>query len=119
LSALQGPFVELHALRHAVAFELALDPQEDLGVDRLRAGIAAPQPPGHRGEQEQRVGEMISSAGQVDEVLRVQHQAEDVEAPPPGRTARPGGRSTAARAAVEQELREPTPAPSASLANSR
>ena len=47
--------VELHA-RDAVALELALDPHEDLGVDRLRAGIAAPQPPGHRGEQEQRVG---------------------------------------------------------------
>jgi hypothetical protein len=40
----QGPFVELHAL-HAVAFDLALDPHEDLGVDRLRAGVAAPQRP--------------------------------------------------------------------------
>ena len=53
LSRDHGARVELHA-RAAVAFDLALDPQEDLGVDGLRAGVAAPQAPGDRGEQEQR-----------------------------------------------------------------
>ena len=64
----------------AVAFDLALDPQEDLGVDGLRAGKAAPQAPGHGGEQEQRQRADHQQAGEVDEVLRVQHQPEDVEA---------------------------------------
>jgi len=40
----------------AVAFGDALQPQEDFGIDGLRAAKAAPQPPGHGGEQEQRQG---------------------------------------------------------------
>src|SRR5204862_7805892 len=46
--------VELDA-RLAIAFEAALDPHEDLGVDRLRAGEAAPEAPGDGGEEEQAV----------------------------------------------------------------
>jgi hypothetical protein len=75
-----GAFVELHAAL-AVALEVALDPHEDLGVHRLRAGVAAPQAARHGGEQEQRVGADHQQRRQVDQVLRVQHQAEDVEAP--------------------------------------
>jgi hypothetical protein len=65
----------------AVAFDLALDPQEHLGVHRLRAGEAAPQPSRHGGEQEQRQRADHQQPRQVDEVLRIQHVAEDVEAP--------------------------------------
>ncbi|MNJ01451.1 hypothetical protein D3C73_1610880 [compost metagenome] len=39
--------------RAAVAFDALLHPQEHLGVDGLRAGVAAPQAPGHGGEEEQ------------------------------------------------------------------
>jgi hypothetical protein len=74
-----GRFLQLLALRLAAA-EALLDPQEHRGVDGLRAGVAAPQSPGHRGEEEQRVGADDQQCGQVDEVLRVQHQAEQVEA---------------------------------------
>ena len=53
--------VEPHA-RVAVALDHALDPHEDLGVDGLRAGVAAPQAPGHRGEEEERrAPQMMSS----------------------------------------------------------
>ena len=44
--------VEAHA-RAAVAFDLALYPHEDLGVDRLRAGKAAPDATEDSREQEQ------------------------------------------------------------------
>ena len=71
--------VALHA-RGPVALDAALHPHEDLAVDGLRAGVAAPQPPGDRGEQEQRVGADDEQRGEVDEVLRVQHQPEKVEA---------------------------------------
>ncbi len=70
--------VEAHA-RQALALDLALDPQEDLGVDGLRAGVAAPQAAGDRGEQEQRVGGDDQQHRQVDHVLRPEHQPEDVE----------------------------------------
>ena len=72
--------VELHPLG-AIALEAVLEPQEDLGVDRLRTGVAAPQSPTHRGEQEQPVGGDDQQSGQVDQVLRIQHQTEQVEAP--------------------------------------
>jgi hypothetical protein len=62
--------VELHA-RVAVAFDLAFHPHEDLGVHGLRAGVAAPQPPGHGGEEEQRIGAEQQQRREVDEVLRV------------------------------------------------
>ncbi len=65
--------------RDAVALDLALDPQEDLGVDRLRTGIAAEQPSGDRGEQEQRQRRDHQQYRQVDHVLRPQHQAEQIE----------------------------------------
>ena len=64
---------------HAVAFDLALDPHEDLGVDGLRTGVAAEQPAGHGGEQEQRQRRDHQQHRQVDHVLRPQHQAEQVE----------------------------------------
>ena len=75
-----GVAVEPHA-RAAVAFDLVLDPHEDLGVDRLRAGVAAPQAPRHGGEEEQRQRADHQQPRQVDQVLRIQHQTEDVEAP--------------------------------------
>jgi len=49
----------------------------------LRAGVAAPQAPGHRRKEEQRQRGDHQNAGEVDEVLRVQHQPEDVEAAHP------------------------------------
>src|SRR5574343_902291 len=72
-------FVELHALG-AIAFDHALKPHGDLGVHRLRAGVAAPQTPCHRGEQEQRVCRDHQQRRQVDQVLRIEDQSENVEA---------------------------------------
>ena len=70
--------IEAHA-RLPLAFDLALDPQEDFRVDRLRARVAAPQPAGHGGEQKQRQRRQDQQHGQVDDVLRPEHDAEDVE----------------------------------------
>src|SRR5262249_21762667 len=70
--------VEPHA-RGALALDLALDPQEQLGVYRLRTGIAAPQAPGDRGKQEQRQRRDDQQHREVDDVLRPEHPAEDVE----------------------------------------
>ncbi len=75
-----GPVVEPQA-RAAVALHLVLDPHEHLGVHRLRAGEPAPETARHRGEQEQRQRRDDEQARQVDEILRIQHQAEEVEAP--------------------------------------
>ena len=76
----QGLRVEADACA-AIAFQLAFDPEEDFGVDRLRAGVAAPQPPGHGGEKEQGQSRQHQQGREVDEILRLQHQAEDVELP--------------------------------------
>ena len=79
LFAPHGALVQPHA-GDAVAFDAALDPHEDLGVDGLRAGVAAPQAPGHGGEEEQRQRRQHQQRRQEDQVLRIQHQAQDVEA---------------------------------------
>ena len=71
--------VQPHA-QGAVTLDLALDPHEYLAVHRLRTGVAAPQPPGDCGEEEQGQGRNHEQAREVDEVLRVEHQPEDVEA---------------------------------------
>ena len=71
--------VQAHA-RDAVAFDAALDPHEDLGVHGLRAGVAAPQAPGDGGEEEQRQRRQHQQRRQEDQVLRIEHQAQDVEA---------------------------------------
>jgi len=71
-------FVQADA-RNAVAFDAALDPHEDFGIDRLRAGIAAEQPTGDGREQEQRQRADHQQHGQVHHVLRPQHQPEQVE----------------------------------------
>ena len=64
----------------AVTFHLVFDPHKQLGVHRLGAGEATPQPPGDGGEEEQRQRADHQQAGEVNEVLRVQHQPEQVEA---------------------------------------
>ena len=63
----------------AVAFQLGLDPHEDLGVDRLRTGVAAPDPPGHGRDEEEGEGTEDQQARQIDEVLRPEHGPEEVE----------------------------------------
>src|SRR5208283_2892192 len=65
--------------RQAIAFDLALDPGEDFRVHRLRTGVAAPQPAGDRGEEEERQGAQDQQHAQVDDVLRPEDEAEDVE----------------------------------------
>jgi hypothetical protein len=70
--------IELEA-RAAVTLGHALHPQEGLGPHRLRAGVPAPQPPGDRGEEEQRQRRDDQQPGQEDEILRPEHQVEDEE----------------------------------------
>jgi hypothetical protein len=63
----------------ALAFDLLLDPREDFRINGLRAGIAAEQAAADRCEQEQRIGGNDQQDGQVEHILRPEHQAEDVE----------------------------------------
>jgi hypothetical protein len=63
----------------AVAFEVVLDPHEHLGPHRLRTGIAAPQPAGEGGEEEQRKTSDRQQHRQEHEVLRPEIQPEHVE----------------------------------------
>ena len=60
-------FVELHALV-AVAFDEMVDPQHDFGIDRLRAGIAAPQASGHGCPPEEAERADNQQQGEVDQV---------------------------------------------------
>src|SRR5690606_34347638 len=52
LAETPGRFIKPDA-GQAIAFDLALDPHENLGVDRLRTRISAEKPPGHGGEKKQ------------------------------------------------------------------
>jgi hypothetical protein len=74
-----GQGVQPHA-GAAVPFDAALDPEEQLGVDGLRAAVATPHTTGHRGEEEQRQRADDQQHRQVDEVLRLQHQTQHIEA---------------------------------------
>jgi len=78
LAGIERRLVELDA-GVAVAFDPVLDPHEQLGVHRLRAGVAAEQPPGDGGDEEQRVGGNDEEGGQVDDILRPEHGAENIE----------------------------------------
>ncbi len=65
----------------SVALDLALDPHENFGVHRLRAGIAAKQSPSDGREQKQTVGRDDQQQSEEDHVLRPQNHAEEVELP--------------------------------------
>ncbi len=85
LGGLDAELAGIHRLRielfllHAVALDLALDPQEHLGPYRLRTGVAAPDAPEQRGHEEQGESGDDQQGCQVDEVLRPQRDEEDVE----------------------------------------
>ena len=68
-------------VRRAVTLGALFYPQKDFGVNGLRAGVAAPQAPGHGRKQKQRQRRDHQQTGEVDEVLRVQHQVKNVKAP--------------------------------------
>jgi hypothetical protein len=70
--------VELHS-RRTFALDLAFDPHQYLGVDRLRTGVAAEESPAHGGDQEQSIGGNHQQNRQIDDVLRPEDQAENVE----------------------------------------
>ena len=75
--------VEPHA-GVAVALEQALDDDVEVGPDRLRAGVAAPEPAEQGGGQEQGQGRHHQQAGDEIDLLRPQLDEEEVE-PPAGR----------------------------------
>jgi hypothetical protein len=78
LAGRQARFVQPHA-RRSIPFNLFFDPEEYLGVDRLRTGVTAPQATCNGREQKQGQRRNHQQAGQVDEILRIEDQAEDVE----------------------------------------
>ena len=71
--------VELHA-GVAVALDQPLDPDEEVGPDRLRAGIAAPGAADGGGDEEQPEPGHDQQAGDVIEFLRPDLDEEEVEA---------------------------------------
>ena len=73
LACAEGGLIEFHP-RGAIALDHPLHPHEHFGVDRLRAGIAAPQSSGHCGEEKKRKGRDNQEPCQVDEVLGIQDQ---------------------------------------------
>ena len=72
------PLVELHACR-AIPLNLVLDPHEDFGIHRLRAGVTAEQAAGNGGEQEQRIGRDDQQQREIENILRPQDQAKQIE----------------------------------------
>ncbi len=65
----------------AVAFDEALDREEQIGPHRLRAEIAAPDAPGDGVHQEQADGGEDQQAGEVVDLLRPDLDGEEIEAP--------------------------------------
>ena len=64
----------------AIAFDLALDPDKNLGINGLRTGETAPQTPCDRRKQEKRQRADDEKTAQINEILRVKHQPEQVKA---------------------------------------
>ena len=63
----------------AVAFDLGLDPHEQIGPDRLRAGVAAPDAACQAGNQEQPNRAHDQQACQVVNILRPEFEVEEIE----------------------------------------
>ena len=63
----------------AVAFDQVVDPKHDFGVNRLRAGIAAPQASGNRRPPKQSEGANHQQQGKVNQVAHTQRQPENEE----------------------------------------
>src|SRR5574343_106096 len=74
----QRPLVQLHACR-TIALDLVLHPHEYFGIDGLRTRIAAEQATGNSREQEQGVSGNDQQQGQVENILRPQDQAKQIE----------------------------------------
>ena len=70
--------VQTHA-GTARTFDVPLDPHEDFGIDRLRAGKAAPDPAGNCRNQKQQERTDDQQTRQIDEILRPQHDTEKIE----------------------------------------
>ena len=56
-----------------------VDPQHDFGIDRLRAGIAAPQASGHGCPPEEAERADNQQQGEIDQVCHAEGEAEDEE----------------------------------------
>ena len=78
LSGRQRFFIETDA-GNAVAFDLALDPHEDFGVDGLWTGIAAKQPACDRRKKEKPQRRDNQQQREEDHILRPENHAEDVK----------------------------------------
>ena len=65
----------------AVAFNQVVDPQHDFGVNRLRAGITAPQTSGNRRPPKQPEGANHQQQRKVNQVTHAQRQPENEEMP--------------------------------------
>ncbi len=65
--------------RAPVALDQVLDIDEEIGPDRLRAGIAAPQPAEQRRHEEERHGRENKQAGDVIDLLRPDLDEEEIE----------------------------------------
>ncbi len=78
LGARHGRGVEAHA-GVAVALDLALHPQEQVGPNRLRAGEAAPHAAVERGDGEQADGAEDQRAGEEIHLLRPELEPEEVK----------------------------------------
>ena len=77
-----GPGHLVHAdARGAVALEETLHGDEEIGPDRLRAGVAAPHAPGQGGDQEQSDGRQDQQPGEVVDLLRPDLDEEEIEPP--------------------------------------
>ena len=70
--------IHFDALR-AIAFDLALDPEEHFGPQGLWAGVTAPQPAGQGGEEEESHRGQNQQDGGIDEILRVERHPQDME----------------------------------------
>ena len=75
-----GMLVEAEPLI-AVALPEALDRDHQVGPHRLRAGVAAPDAAGDRGDEEQRQRREHQQAGDEVEFLRPDLEEEEIEAP--------------------------------------
>jgi len=78
LAGIERCLIELDA-GIAVAFDPVFDPHEQLGIDRLRAGVTAEQAAGNRRYQEQRIGGNNEQGGQVNDILWPEDGTENVE----------------------------------------
>jgi hypothetical protein len=107
LRGLIGAAFSLRCASGAPSRRSSTGTEEELEVDGLRAGVAAPHPAERRADEEDRDDDAEAEEEEEDVVGRVERRPEDVEETLRGRSGRPGALPGGTRGSATKRTKSP------------